>query len=286
MNYNLINKVFVGLCLSIVCFGSCEKNNLVQEQGIVPPSYARFNTKLLADSIATYYIRSDNAPYKLPIGVTTVSNVDRTIMFEYTSNTAVKGVQYNAPSTLIIPAGKTIDSLVFSGLYSGYTSSARKDTVKITITDGGDIPGTKYITPRKNVYYLILRKYCDVLLSDLYGNYTRAIDNGNYGPYPMAVVPGSAVSTGATTGTLQLTNIWDPGVPVTTTVNLDWTNPADFKVTITDQVYFAPANLWIKNSATTGTFSSCDQTFTLKYTLYNKITGANYSANQTTIMSR
>ncbi len=286
MNYNLITKTFMAICLATVCFVSCKKNNLVQDQDILPPSYARFNTRLLADSIATYYIKSDNAPFKLPIGVTTVSNVDRTIQLTYTSNTAVAGTQFNAPTTFTIPAGKTVDTLLFNGLYAGYPTSTRRDTVLITITSGGDVPGSKYITPRKDTYRLVLRKYCDVSLAAFYGSYANVIDNGNYGPYPMTVVNGSAVSTGATSGTLQVTNLWDYGLPTVTTISLDWADPANFKITVPDQAYLTSQNLWVKPAATLGTFSSCDQTLTIRYTLYYKTTGANYYANQTTVMRR
>lgn len=265
---------------ALLSITSCKKNNEVIDQGIVPPGAAKFNTYLAADTIATYYIRSTNDPFKLPIGVTTVSGQNRTINLTYTSSSAVMGTQYNAPSSLVIPAGKTIDTLSVTGLFAGCPLSSRRDTVRIKIA-GGDVEASPY----KNTYTLIMRKYCDVTLSAFYGNYTKAIDNGNYGPYPMTVVNGSAVSTGATSGTLQVTNLWDPGVPTTTTVALDWSNPSGFTVTIPDQAYYTPAGLWVKGT-TAGTFSSCDQTFTFRYTLYYKATGANYSANQVTTLAR
>jgi hypothetical protein len=105
----------------------------------------------------------------------------------------------------------------------------------------------------------------------------------------MTVVNGSAVSTGPTSGTLRVTNLWDYGDPsITTTINLDWSNPAAFSVTVPDQVYYAPDGLWVKPSASlgAGTFSSCEQTITIRYTLYFKSSGANFYANQTTVMKR
>lgn len=266
--------------ISLLFIVSCKKNNLVLDMDVTAPAYAKFNTIAAADTIGTYYIKSTNTPYVLPIGITNVSKVDRNIQFTYSSTAAVAGTQFTAPSSLVVKAGTTVDQLSISGLFSGYPLSTRKDTVKITIS-GGDVPASSY----KGVYRLILRKYCDVSLADLYGNY-GAIDNGTYGPYPMSVKAGSATSTGATTGTLDVLNLWDYGVVTTTTINLDWTDPANFKVTIPDQVYLAGAGLWIKNSATNGTFSSCDQTFTLNYTLYYKATGASYYANQVTKLKR
>ncbi len=263
--------------ISLLFIVSCKKNNVVLDMDVTAPAYVKFNTIAAADSIGTYYIKSTNTPYVLPIGITNVSKVDRNIQFTYSSTAAVVGTQFNAPTSLVIKAGTAVDQLTISGLFSGYPLSTRKDTVKITIS-GGDVPASSY----KGVYRLILRKYCDVSLADLYGNYTAT----DYYAYPMTVKAGSAVSTGATTGSVQVTNLWDYGVVTTTTINLDWTDPANFKVTIPDQVYVAGDGLWIKNSATTGAFSSCDQTFTLNYTLYFKATGANYYANQVTKLKR
>ena len=263
--------------ISLLFIVSCKKNNVVLDMDVTAPAYAKFNTIAAADTIGTYYIKSSNTPFVLPIGITNVSKVDRNIQFTYSSTAAVVGTQFNAPTSLVIKAGTAVDQLTISGLFSGYPLSTRKDTVKITIS-GGDVPASSY----KGVYRLILRKYCDVSLADLYGNYTAT----DYYAYPMTVKAGSAVSTGATTGSVQVTNLWDYGVVTTTTINLDWTDPANFKVTIPDQVYVAGDGLWIKNSATTGAFSSCDQTFTLNYTLYFKATGANYYANQVTKLKR
>lgn len=260
-----------------VVFTACKKNNFAVDQDIVPASVAKFNVRVPADTAAVYYIRSTNTPFKIPVGVSTVSDKDRTIQLSYTSRTAVQGTHYNAPTSITIPAGKALDSLSIAGLFSGYPSSSRIDTVFIKIT-GGDVPASSYW----NNFRLILRKYCDVSLAAFNGNYTNTIDNGNYGPYPVQIAAGT---TSGTSGTIVVTNLWDPGVPVTTTVNLDWANPANFTATIPDQVYYGPANWWIKGT-TAGTFSSCDQSFTLRYQLYNKTTGAILYNNQVSVIKR
>jgi hypothetical protein len=274
------------LIASFLTIASCKKNNVaIDKDAVTTTSFARFLTATQADSVGTYYIKSSNDSYKLPIGVTTVSDKDRVVNFTYSSNTAT-GSQYNAPASIVIPAGKAVDTLRVNGLFAGYPLATRIDTVKITIEDAADIRASEYITPRKDVYRLLLRKYCDVLLPSFAGNYTSAIDNGNYGPYPMSIVPASLVSTGTTTGTMTIKNLWDYGVPsITTNVVMDWTNPASFTLTIPDQVYYAADGLWIKGT-TAGSFSSCDQKFTFRYTLYYKTTGLNYSANQVTVMAR
>ena len=277
-----IKYSYLGISAALL-FISCKKNNLVVEKDVVPPAYAKFNTAQDADTMGTYYIKSTNDPYKLPVGVTTVSNVDRTIQFSYTG-TATSGTQFTAPASIVIKAGQTLDSLPISGLFAGYPSSDRKDTVLITIS-GGDVPASAY----KGKYYLVLRKYCDVNLADFFGAYDNTWDNGigtGYGPYSTEIIDGSAVSTGPTSGTIQISNLWDYGLPNKVTVSLDWADPANFKITVPDQKYITSEDLWIKGTATAGSFSSCDQTFTVRYTLYYKSTGANFYANQVTSLAR
>ena len=273
-------SILLGFGIVAFCLQACKKNNLVVDHDdFLPPSFAKFNVRQASDTVGTYYVSSSGAglAYKIPIGVTTVSDKARTIQLCYTSRTAVAGAQYNAPATVTIPAGQAVDTLVVSGLFAGYPTSTRVDSVYIKVC-GGDVPANAYY----NTYLLIMRKYCDVNLTNLAGAYNNSIDNGNYGPYPTTVVAGT---TTGTTGTITVGNVWDPGVPTTTTVKLDWSNPAGFTTTIPDQVYYAPADIWIKGT-TAGTFSSCDQSFTLRYTLYTKSTGANYSANQVTVIKR
>lgn len=271
----IINVVLSSIVLFAI--NACKKNNLVVDKDVTPPSYAKFNVRQAADTAGTYYVASSGLTYKIPIGLTTVSDKDRTIQLCYTSTSAVAGAQYNAPATVVIPAGKAVDTLVIQGLYSGYPSSSRVDVVYVKIC-GGDVPASAYWS----TYKLTMRKYCDVSLASFAGDYNNVIDNGNYGPYYVAIVPGT---TSGTTGTLLIDNIWDPGVPVTTTVNLDWTDPSNFKVTIPDQVYYGAADWWIVGTSA-GTFSSCNQTFTLRYKLYNKSTGATLYNNQVTTIAR
>ncbi|MFT3846627.1 MAG: hypothetical protein QM725_16325 [Lacibacter sp.] len=242
---------------------SCSKNNMVVDKEVVPPSFAKFNTSTL---IGTYYIRSTNTPYKLPIGVTTVSDKDRVITLSYASPTgAAAGTHYNAPATITIPAGKTIDTLAVTGLYSGYPVSSRIDSLKITV-GGGDVPKNDY----NNTYTILMRKYCDVVLSSLMGAYNNTKEYSSsgafsYGPYPTAVT--GLTATGATTATGYISNIYDWGWN-DIQVNLDWTDPANFKVTIPLQLTGGGGATYVRSSAgKTNTFSSCDQTFSLSIDL-------------------
>lgn len=234
---------------------SCSKNNLVVDKDILPPSFAKFNTSAL---IGTYYVSSTGATYKLPIGMTTVSSKDRIVNFTYTSSTgAASGVQYTAPASVTIPAGKTIDTLRISGLYSGYPLSTRIDSLKVAIS-GGDVPKSDY----NNTYTVLLRKYCDVVLASLEGNYTRTFE-GTYGPYTTVIR--NLTSTGPTSATGYIKYMYDYDWS-DLQVLLDWSDPANFKVTVPEQATNTAdaGSKYVRTAAgKTNTFSSCDQTFTI-----------------------
>lgn len=268
--------LFAGLAVLGVV--SCKKNNyVIDKDPLTPPSFAKFNTYTNGDTIKTYYIKSTNEPYKIPVGFNTVSDQDRTVQLSYSSRTAVQGQQYNAPASITIKAGQTIDSLAIQGLFAGYPSSSKIDTVKVTIT-GGDAPASAY----KNNFYVILRKYCDVNIETFLGEYNHSYD-GNYGPYTISV--DSAVQTSATTGYLKVRNLWDTGNSTDLIrVDLNWANPANFTTNIptgqflyTDATYGAAR---VKPNGN-GTFSSCENTFTLKYQVY--VAAGNFSATTTTM---
>jgi hypothetical protein len=250
------------LLLLIFIIISCKKNNLVVDQDVVPPAYAKFNVRTAADTAATYYVRNTNTPFKIPIGTTTVSDKDRTIQLCYTSTSAVAGAQYNAPATIVIPAGKVIDSLSIQGLFAGYPTSSRVDVLFIKIC-GGDVPASAYWA----TYKLTMRKYCDVVLANLAGSYTRTFE-GTYGPYTSIVT--NLVATSGTTATATITNIYDSDISAN--VTFDWTDPTAFKVImLPQQTQYAVGGqpLFIRaNPSTASSFSSCDNTITLNLQLY------------------
>jgi hypothetical protein len=291
MNKLLFYTFFAGI--AIFSLTSCEKNNLVIGKQVIPPAYVKFNTVTASDTIGTYYIKSTNAPFKIPIGVTNVSDKDRTINFSYSSSTAVQGQQYTAPASIVIPAGQALDSLAISGISAGFDVPGRIDTLKIAIT-GGDVPASPY----KQNYTLYLRKYCDVVLDNLLGDYTRSKDQQGSGTPTDAYTATikSYTSTGPTSASIVVYNFGDPmfGAPYNDddlavnpgiTLNLDWADPANFKVTVPTQViaegYYGPGGL-IKNVAG-GTFSSCENSFKVKYNF--SIDGDNYGTF-TTVLRR
>lgn len=264
-------------------FLACNKNK--EYTTITPPLQASFAN----NTGGTYYIKNDpNSTFKVPIGITTTSDVSRNITVSITSPTGATSAQYTVPSTTItIPAGKAVDSLTIKGLFSGY-ATARIDTLIITIT-GGDAAPSDY----NKTYKLVLRKYCDVVLNNFLGDYANSYDDdggGPYGPYTVKVTAVNQLT--ATTGTMTLSNEaygWMGFAPTNNAilVNLDWTDPANFKTTIPAQVIYS-GNFYGYGPLTitgvgTGTFSSCDNTFKLNYKM---TVAAGSFGNVNTVMAR
>jgi hypothetical protein len=269
MNNNIFKVLFAAIVLFTI--GACKKNNLVVDKEVVPPSFAKFNSTTFT---STYYVSSNNTPFKIPVGITAVADKDRTVTFTYASSTgAAQGTQYTAPTSLVIPAGKALDSLTIQGIYAGYPSSSKIDTLKVTIASG-DVAASAY----NNVYTVIMRKYCDVDGANLVGDYANSTDTYNGGasskPNYTATIsnwtPLTPTSASVVIKNLGATsdNGWGPfdvtdgAITPGLTATLDWSNPANFSVTIPQQNYFGSGSA-ISTITATGTFSSCDNTFNI-----------------------
>lgn len=274
-----MNKIILAsLLVTLVTIGfvSCDKQTEVIDKESETPAFSKFNTLQPADSTGLYFIRSVNNTFKVPIGITNVSNVDRTIQLTYTSNSAVAGQQYTAPATMVIPAGKAVDSLVISGIFAGYPTTTKVDTLIITIT-GGDVPVAGY----KNRYRVIMRKYCDVVPNSFLGAYPNTNElfgTSAYGPYTTTV--SSVTSTGPTSARIVVTNIWDFGWgPIS--FDLDWSSPipTNFTATVvpassgigdagTISATYAGMQIQVRPySGNPGTFNSCNSSLQLKMQL-------------------
>ena len=253
----------------------CKKQELV-----TPPTLSKFN-----QTSGNYFVlNSSSSSFKIPVGVTTVSNSDRTINYAVSSPSgATAGNQYAAlPGTLKIPAGKVVDSIEVKGLFAGFPAS-RKDTLVLTIT-GGDVPAATY----NNSYSLVMQKFCDVVATNLTGDYAHSTDtyNGAASTKPNYTANISTwTPVNATSATVIIKNMgatsdngWGPFAATDGALNpgikatLDWSDPANLTVTIASQSYF---NDGTGNSTVTGTgtFSSCDQSFKISFTV-------KYAANQ------
>jgi hypothetical protein len=266
------------LFATILMTTSCKKNNYSVDLDDVKqaPLAAEFipsDNKLQVE----YFVTSSNNPYKIPIGVTNVSNEDRIISLSYSSRNATSGAQFNGPASITIPAGKAIDTLTFRGLFTGYPAG-RKDTVKIKFSG---ISGVD----RRDSFELIMQRYCDVVLSQLSGEYANSNEYTSagafsYGPYSTAV--DNLVSTGPTKAEGFFVNLYDYGWNDIKFV-MDWTNPANFTITIPVQPTGNPGSGVAQVRSSSGrvnTFSSCDQTFTISLDLLNASGGVLSSGYQ------
>jgi len=272
--------------IAVLTIVSCKKNNDI----ISTPGYAEFGTPQgsKAGPIAaypstsnTYMIpNSPNSQFKIPVGFTNISNVDRVITFKDSSRTAVKGVQYNFVNSITIPAGKAADSIVINGIFSGYPAG-RKDTLYIVI-NGGDAPINAY----NNVYALTLQSFCPVIASELQANYTKTRDyDGSLSGTPSAALYTTQITNwtdlSSTSARITIKNFcatedigfgpFDPSDGAAysgITATLDWSNTSNLKVTIPSQSYmvdafgYGPATI-----SGSGTFSPCSQTFTITSTV-------------------
>ena len=268
-----MNKLLISFAFVALIGGSgCKKNNLVIDKDpLIPPQYAEL--VLPTFTAKSYFITSDPATeFKIPVGITNVTNADRTIQFTYTSATAVQGTQYTAPASITIPAGKALDTLRIKGIFANYPSG-RKDIVKVKIT-GGSAPAFV----GKDSVNVILQKFCPVVLNALLGNYSRTnelLGTGAYGPYTTSV--SSVTRVGPTKGKIVVENIFDYGWgPIT--FDLDWADPDPNKFTTTvvtqtsgiadggtiDPSYAGKEVMVRPFAGQSGTFDACDNTITLK----------------------
>lgn len=194
--------------------GACKKNNFVRGKVITPPAFVKIGTWNEGDTSATYVIPANNKPFMIPIGITNVSDKDRTIQFSYTSATATKGLQFNAPESITIKAGKALDSLPISGLYQGYSSVTRVDKLIITIT-GGDVP----LSGSKTHYVLFMKKYWEAPADAFSGIYTIQDYTGgdpDGGPYQVIINPTAA--NGPITE-IEIIGLWGKETPLKVTLN-------------------------------------------------------------------
>ena len=208
-----LNRIFLG-GLILLSIASCKKNNLVVDQDpLIPLEAARFlMVPAASNSYYNFNILEVPAPgsvFNIPIGVTTVSNVDRKVSFTYTSNRAVAGAQYTAPTEITIKAGQAVDTLRIQGLFAGYPSG-RIDTLKIKITSG-----TGFIN--KNAYQdslmLIMKKTCPVVVADFAGDFE--IEEDGWQDY----FPGDVIPVTVSGDTIMFKYLASAAVPIKVLVN-------------------------------------------------------------------
>jgi hypothetical protein len=289
--FKFSNRFILAITLfSTMALNSCKKNNFaVDVDPLAAPTAAQFLPPTGVNT-ANYYVKSTNAPFYIPVGVTNISSADRPIQLTYTSLRAVAGTQYNAPATVTIKAGAATDSIAFGGLFSGYPTG-RKDTVKVKFSGVNTVLN-------KDSFVLIIQGYCDVLSTNLVGTYPNSTDtyNGaasskpNYTSSLSGWTPITATSASVILKNIGATpdNGWgyvssnggfqtsDPVITPGLSATLDWSNPANFTVTIPTQNYFNDGT-GISTINGTGTFSSCDNTLTITCKVKYAGTGGTYT---------
>lgn len=275
------------LLLGVALF-SCSKD----DDKMLDPGQKAFFTP--TQSTASYSIVDANAIYKIPVGLTSPvsSGKTKTVNITATSSTgAVEGTQYSYTKTLTFTPDKITDTIVVTGVYAQYLSG-RKDVVKFTFADAADF------SPSLNSSFTLnISGPCfegDVVLEDFLGSYpnTNEVFGTNaYGPYTTSV--SSVTSTGPTTGTIVVANIWNNGWgPISFT--LDWTDPSARTVVPIAMSAIGGSDAGDINSSyagTTiavkpfagepGTFSWCDQTLTL--TMQLGVTGVGFFGSLYTV---
>jgi len=270
MKLNIQHSRIAGLVLLVMIFVGCKKTEIT-----MPSGQAHFANQ----TGGTYFITAPNTSFSVPVGVTTVADVDRTLTVNITSPTgASQGTQYTVSNNpVVIKAGEALGNIVINGIYNAYTAG-RKDTLIMTISSS-EVGVSEY----NATYKLFMRGPCfedETDLNDMVGDYNNTNEEyygGTYGPYTTSI--SAITSTGLTTGTIKVENIYDYGWnPIV--FNLDWTNPLNPTVTLVRQSGIADASTVFganyagmslmvapPQTATRGSFSYCNKKITLKMIL-------------------
>lgn len=259
----------------------------------IPPELAHF----IGDESQTYSIVVNPAPvYKVQVGLTDVSDKDRTVTFKITSPTgAVAGTHYTLTTTgntITIPAGETIAEIGVQGAFAPYNGTGRKDTLVFSLESPSVTPASFSDTVK-----LVLRGPCfdgditSVELNSLLGAYNNTRDAGDFGtwgPYTSTVV--SVTQLTPTTARAVINNVWDAGFGNVNFI-LDWTDPNNTYARV-ESPTVTPANAGNLNPAYNGMniviadhpnvpssskkFSVCNQRFNLRYAfgVYNPASGS------------
>ncbi len=272
------NLSLLGILALMFSMSGCDKTKPYDVSVSAPRAH------FVGKETSTYLVLVDPAPADtLQIGTTDVSSADRVVNFNVTSPSgAVAGTHYtiNGGNSVTIRGGEALASFVIQANYSEY-SSGRRDTLVLTIATPSVEPAAFLDTIK-----LIIAgpSGCSESNPDFaadlgsYANTNETLNGSPYGPYTTSIA--SITPTGPTTATMVVNNIWDNGWgPIS--FDLDWSDPTNTTVTVEPQAAIAGSDAGDLNSmyaglpiavrpyATSGpgTYSSCDQDFTLNMQL-------------------
>ena len=281
--------ILVAFTIGVTVFvASCKKSDLATP----PPELTHFTSQ----TSGTYLMTTASQVYKIPVGVTTISDQPRTISITVSSPTgAVEGTHYTLNTkSLVIPAGKALDSITVQGVFSQY-QAGRKDTLIFTLSEPGPKP-----SDYNNTFTLAVRGPCfegeiTTGYPGLAGTYptletafnadgTAAYTNS--GPYNTVVKNVTLVTP--TTLDITVTNIYGiTGWEAKFTI--DFSDVANKKITTTSQrlgsgsplglaaydIYVEPPST-TQNLPTYGNITFCQNMINLKFRLGARVpaTGA------------
>ena len=271
-----LNKHLPVIVLFAFVFSSCDKTKVYDTS--IPPARAHF----LGGKTQVYPVLSDTTgAYTIGVGTTDVVNTDRLVTYNLTSPSgAVAGTQYTigTSGTVTIPAGQTIAYIDVHGIFSQYTLG-QKDTLVFTLSTPSVEPAIFQDTVK-----LIIKGPCSensIVLDEITGQYpntNETLGGSPYGPYITSI--SSATSTGPTTADIVVQNIFDDGWgPIT--FHIDWTDPFNTTTVVEEQDAIPGSDAGALNPAYAGmtiavrpyavsgpgTYSYCNQTFTLNMQL-------------------
>jgi len=289
MSKTINRLLLIAFSAVVVTWYGCKKETALT----LPQEQAHF----MNVSSGSYFITAPGVLYKIPLGLTTVSDVARTVNIAVSSPTgAVQGTHYTLNKTsFVIPAGKVIDTLVVTGVFAQYTA-ARKDTLVFTIqsTDKGGVASSTY----NAVYRLFMRGPCaeqeiDTDPAFLVGSYksTERGYNETTGALAYTYAPSGGYICGvsaptrvnATTMQYTINNLWETGTGYSSKFNFDYASFAAKKTVAAGAQRFAPGTAFSASWTTydvyvepatganpgpdEGTFTYCSGNILIKYRL-------------------
>lgn len=271
------------LSVTIVLFVACKDNNLVVDKNVKVPPYARF---IKSDTPRLTVYKSLPNKIMIPFSVTAVSDFGKDVWFEPTSRTATFGQQFYFPKTFTIGANNLVDSLPFTADYNGFTDPSNTDTVKITVSKDGSIPGCAM----NNTYNVILKRDCSSTdtadfkyLNGIYPNITDAMPLATIGTitYSHPIVISNYARYGVDSASFTLNNFLDKNVSIIVKFRVIGSGARNLKVV--SQTFDDATEGYtyeIKAPSFTRTFNVCDGTVNLplqirKYPIGTIPSGAN-----------
>lgn len=282
----LINKLSLAALAAAFTMSSCDKTELYDVDVASPEAH------FVGEKFQSYPVRGTGTidAYSVQVGTTDVSSADRVVTYNITSPSgAVAGTQYTVTgNTVTIAAGKAVASIAVQGILAGFPAG-RIDTLVFTLAQPSLKP-SGFLDTVKLAIGDICSESNPFDINSFAGNYlntNETFSTSVYGPYPTTI--SSITSTGATTATIVIENIWDNGWgPLS--FELDWTDPlakttkaiAQAAIPGSDAGDINPAyaglTIAMRPFATgnLGTFSSCGGTVQVKMQL--GVTGLGFFA--------